>query len=411
MQQTQVIAAALGGSNRSVWISSPLAILTVVLSPIASQAADYWGRRVVLVTLTGMGAVGSIIVARATTMSMAIAGFTVSGLAYGAQPLLHAVASEVLPRRYRSWGQAADLCSNALGGITALLVGGALNRDSSPTSQSFRAFWYMTTALFAVAAILTVFLYHPPPTERQALLHSKEKLKQLDWVGYGLLSFGLVLFSIGLSWSENPFPWSNAHTSATFSVGLFLAILLCVYEIFIKRDGMFHHDLFKNRNFPLALACICLEGVAFFAANQYFAFEVGTLYQSDNLLVGTRYSISMLVSIPAALGTGYYCSARRRVKWVTVLAFVLYVAFFVGMATSGPGDSKIVWGLPVLLGFGLGMTLCALITVAQLSTPPGLIAMASGLIISIRSLGGAVGLAICENVPLCMRVDLGRGDF
>jgi hypothetical protein len=53
-----------------------------------------------------MGSVGSLIVSRATSMSMVIAGTGVIGIAFGAQPLLHAVASEVLPRRWRSWAQA-----------------------------------------------------------------------------------------------------------------------------------------------------------------------------------------------------------------------------------------------------------------------------------------------------------------
>lgn len=66
------------------------------------------------------------------------------------------------------------------------------------------------------------------------------------------------------------------------------------------------------------------------------------------------------------------------------------------MASSTKDSSKAVWGYPVLLGWGLGMCLILLVTVAQLSTPPELIATASGLIISVRSLGGTVGIAVCK---------------
>lgn len=66
------------------------------------------------------------------------------------------------------------------------------------------------------------------------------------------------------------------------------------------------------------------------------------------------------------------------------------------MATATPGSSNAVWGYPVLLGIGLGACLIALLTVAQLSTPPELISTASGLMIGVRSLGGSIGLAICE---------------
>lgn len=66
------------------------------------------------------------------------------------------------------------------------------------------------------------------------------------------------------------------------------------------------------------------------------------------------------------------------------------------MATTDESTNKNTWGYPILLGFGLGMTLITLVTVAQLSTPPELISVASGLVLSVRSLGGCIGIAICE---------------
>ncbi|KAI3541954.1 PEP5 [Colletotrichum filicis] len=70
------------------------------------------------------------------------------------------------------------------------------------------------------------------------------------------------------------------------------------------------------------------------------------------------------------------------------------IIFFVCMATTTPSTSDPVWGYPVFLGIGLGICLCTLVTIAQLSTPPELIAITSGLMIGVRSLGGSIGLAI-----------------
>lgn len=395
-QQTNSIAITLKGTANSVWLSSPIAITTAILSPIVSQAADYWGRRWFLVFLTFLGAVGSITVARATSMNMAIAGFTITGLSYGAQPLLHAVSSEVLPRRYRSWGQAADLTSMGCGGIVALLVGGAFSRTPNAPSEGFRNFWYMTMALFAIASLLTFLLYHPPPTARQLDFTFTEKLGKLDWIGYFLLTAGILLFCLGLSWSQNPFPWSDPHVSATFAVGLFFMALLGVYETFFKKDGMFHHSLFRNRNFALSMVCLFCEGLAFFAANQYFAFQVGMLYETDTLRVGIRYMITMIVSIVAALAAGLYCAITKKARWITAASFLIFVAFFACMANTNENSSHAVWGYPVLLGTAMGLVLCTIVTLAQLSTPPELIAITSGMSIGIRSLGGSVGLAVCE---------------
>ena len=369
-----------------------------MLGPIVSQAADYWGRKWFLVFLTLFGAVGSVIVARATSMNMAIGGFCVMGIAFGVQPLLHTVTSEVLPRRWRAYGQAADMVSNGLGTITGLLVGGALNRTNDPTKEGFRYYFYMAMAIYVFSAALCAVAYNPPATAKQGLSW-KKKLSMLDWVGYVLLAAGLVLFCVALSWVKNPFDFSDPHVAATFAVGLFLALLLVAYETFAKKDGMFHHGLFTgNRNFSVSLFCVFAEGVAFFAANVYFAFQVSVLYETDAVLVGARYSLMSIASMLGASLTGWYCARTKKVRWITVLAFLIFVAFFATQANTNRSSNSVVWGTPILLGAALGMTLTTLVTAAQLSTPPELIAVASGLIISVRSLGGTVGIAIYNAV-------------
>ncbi|ETS83366.1 hypothetical protein PFICI_05242 [Pestalotiopsis fici W106-1] len=393
--QGHTIAAHFNDTTNIIWLTAPIGTLTVVLGPIVSQAADYWGRKWFLVVCTMFGAVGSTVIARATSMSMLIAGFTISGVAFGAQPLLHTVTSEILPRRWRGWGQAVDSISNSLGAIFGLLFGGALNRSGDPASNGFRSYFLVNMAWYVAAAVLCLLVYNPPPREKQRQFTTKEKLAKLDWIGYFFLTTGLVLFSVGLSYSKNPYEWTDPRVSATFAVGLGLFLCLTTYEILFKKDGMFHHGLFTgNRNFTISLIAVACDGIAFFAANTYFAFQVSLFYEKDALLVGVRYSIVLIASCVGAFVTGWYCAAARRIRWVTVAAFVVFLIFFICMATSSASSGKAVWFFPVLMGTALGMTLTSLITAAQLSTPPELIAVASGLIISVRSLGGTVALAI-----------------
>ena len=198
------VAQVVGGVDKAGWLVSVVTIMTVVLGPPVSQAADYWGRRWFLIVLTAWGCIGSVIMSRATSMNMAIAGQVIAGLAYGAQPLLHAVASEVLPHRYRAGAQACVNIGSGLGAVTSILVGASLMKGNP---DGFRAFWYMTAGCYAAAALVCVILYTPPPRELQLSLSFEEKLRRLDWVGYVLLAFGLVLFVMGLSWAENPCSW------------------------------------------------------------------------------------------------------------------------------------------------------------------------------------------------------------
>ncbi len=86
---------------------------------------------------------------------------------------------------------------------------------------------------------------------------------QLDWIGSFLLICGIVLYTMGLSWSQAPCeygpivkfsvaqltplldPWTDPHVSATFAVGAAALMTFALYEALVRKDGMFNHALFK----------------------------------------------------------------------------------------------------------------------------------------------------------------------
>lgn len=301
-------------------------MITVVLGPIVSQAADYWGRKWFLVILTFCGFVGSIIVSRATSMGMAIAGECICGLAYGSQPLLYAVASEVLPRRWRPAAQGGINAALALAGITALLAGSSMIKNYD---EGFRIYWYMTAGVLLLSSVICAVLYNPPPRPLQKSLTQKEKLQRLDWVAYTLLAIGIVLFTVALSWAKNPYPWTSARVLAPFFVGIAFLAAFVIHQGFFKKDGLVHHQLFSNdRNFALALFIIFVDGMVFFSANAYFSFEVSVLYETDPFRVGLRFCLVFISSLVASFLIAGYSSVRRTIRGPIVLSFVLFTVFF-----------------------------------------------------------------------------------
>lgn len=201
------IVAVIGGAETSSWLIGVNVIMVVVFGPPFSQAADFWGRRWFLIVPTFCGGIGSIIMSRATSMDMALAGQCIVGVSYGAQPLLHAVASEVLTHRNRVAAQAAVNAGSGLGGIAGLLIGAVMM--SNGNSEGFRNYWYMTAAIYLVATVVTVIFYTPPLRHLQIELSFREKVKRLDWIGYALLGSGLVLFMMALFWAQNPCEWTT----------------------------------------------------------------------------------------------------------------------------------------------------------------------------------------------------------
>lgn len=267
------ITTQFNAAAQTSWLTTSIAICLAVLGPIFCHIADYWGRKWLLVIMGSfLGTAGALILARATNIGMALSGTCLIGISFGGQPVLHAVASEVLPRRWRGWSQGALMCFSCVGAFVALVVGGLFSRSGG--RDGFRSYFYIGAALYFIAGALLLFVYKPSPRDLQTL-PLREKLSKLDWVGYGLLTGGLVLFCVGLSFSRNPYPWSSPVVYAPFAVGIILMICLGFYEWKVKTDGILHHGLFqKSRNFPLTLICLFCEGLAFMGANAYLASEV-----------------------------------------------------------------------------------------------------------------------------------------
>jgi MFS family permease len=57
----QQIGIALGGADKTTWLVQIVTIIIAVLSPPISEAADLWGRKWLLVVLSGLGVVSTIL--------------------------------------------------------------------------------------------------------------------------------------------------------------------------------------------------------------------------------------------------------------------------------------------------------------------------------------------------------------
>lgn len=389
------IVAVVGGGDKVAWLTIVITIHPILLGPPVAQAADLWGRKWLVVAALMSGTIGCIIVSRSNSIGMAITGQAIAGFNQTAQGLVHAITSEILPRKYRPWAQAAIHVAACLGALIALYVGGAMCKD---IPEGFRHYWYLSAAVFFVVGAILAIMYKPPTRELQ-YLSTRDKIRRFDLPGVFLLVIALLGICLGLGWSQNPFGWDNAHTLAPFLIGVVGIICMIVYYTWFRKDGLIHHGLFRgSRNFVLTLICIFCEGVAFFAANNYFGFQVGLLFNRNLLLTGATYSITWITYGFATLIAGWYCSRTQTLKVPVIVSFVCFVLFFGIMISVGLSSGTQVWGYGVFLGIGLGVSLNALVVIAQLSTPPELIATGTSLMIAVRSCGGTIGLAIYNAV-------------
>lgn len=386
----QSTAAALNNPSESTWLTLSLIITPITVGPSIAQAADLWGRKWLVVAGTGLGFAGCLIVSRADSIGMAIAGQAIAGLAQPTQALTHAIMSEIMPRRHRPHAQAAIQISVALASITALYAGGAMARQDA---EGFRHFYYLVAAVFFVTGLAFMLSYKPQARQFQ-YLSFWAKVQKLDSGATILTIISFLGICIGLGWSQNPYDWKNVHVFLPFVIGICSLLILIAYALRFKRDGIYHKELFRSRNFIIAEVCFFTEGFLFLAFNNYIPYQISFLYGKDLFQTALQYSIAWYLNPFGAWAAGLYAARTKTIKPAVIVSLLLMAAFFATMISTDLSSDSRLWGLVVLYGFGLGMAICMLVVLGQLSVPVELIAPASGLLLATRAGGGTVGLAV-----------------
>ena len=87
---------------------------------------------------------------------------------------------------------------------------------------------------------------------------------------------------------------------------------------------------------------------------------------------------------------GYASTRFRTIRGPLFLGFLLLTGGIIGFSTIQPGDSTTALVMSALSGFGFGAPLILIITGVQLSTPHSLIATASAVIVSARSIAATI---------------------
>ncbi|KAK4936733.1 hypothetical protein LTR10_022457 [Elasticomyces elasticus] len=381
------MAADIGGSTKSVWVAQTVTIVNLAAGVPVSQAADYWGRKWPMLITCFVALIGSIVLSRAQTMTVALFGNFLAAVSTAGQPLFYTVASEIVPRLYRPMAQAGIGLVVAASGMTGLLAGSALTRHNP---AGWRVIWYIEIGLFAFSGVILYFLYNPPPRPEQISHTHLQRVKKLDLVGIFLLVSGVTLFSIGLIWFDNPYSFKDPHVNTPFAIGLVLILCLIYHQIRVKKDGIFHHQLFNQRNVWIAAFGIGIEGAAFFGANTYFPLEVSVLFEPDSFIVGTEYCVLFFANLPATFLAGWWSTSRKDLRTPLLVGFACFIVFFATMASVDLNDKTKLWSYVVFLGFGLGCLLGSIVALAQLCAPPHLISITTGIMTSLRGIGTTI---------------------
>jgi MFS family permease len=229
----------------------------------------------------------------------------------------------------------------------------------------------------------------------QKTLHLPRRKREvsIDYAGALLLSAGVSLLLIWVSFAGTQFAWGSWQTAVMVPV----ALARCAGAVLAMgraREPLIPLDLFANRTVVLAVLASIAVGIAMFGTSVF-------LSQYLQIAKGKSPTSSGLLTIPMVLGVmvsstviGRVITNTGRYKRWMVLGTILLTGGLTLMGTLDETTSLAELAVFMLaIGAGVGMVMQNLVLVVQNTLPVHELGAGSAIIAFFRSLAGAIGVA------------------
>lgn len=368
------------------WVVVAYSLLLGGFLLFGGRLADQLGRRRIFVTGLTVFTVASLLAGAAPHAAVLIGaraaqGFGAALIAPAALSLLAVTFAEGRDRN-RAFG-----VFGAVGGIAASV--GVVASGLLTAGPGWR--WaFLINVPVGVAMIATALIALPAD-------RAGKRTARLDVAGATTVTGGLLLFVYALHHGAGH-GWLSLSTLALFAAagGLLVA--------FVRIEARSPAPLvpvstWRNRTLVVANATAFLSTCAFVA----FIFIGSLLMQQalgySPLLTGLAWLATTATILPVALAGGRL-AARVGVRWLLIVGLVLFAGGALWLTRVPADGSYLTDVLPAFLAAGIGFGLCE--PALQISALAGVseedTGLASGVVETMREVGGATGVAVVATV-------------
>ncbi len=380
------IVSDLGGLSHLSWVVTAFLVTSTTSTPLYGKLSDMYGRKPLFFTAILIFLAGSILCGLAQTMFQLIVFRAIQGLgAGGLMTLAQTTVGDLIAPRERGRYQGLFGAVFAACSVAGPLLGGILT-----DALSWRWIFYVNLPVGAAALFLiAIGLRH----------HCHEVRHRIDYPGAGFLTCGTVCLLLFLSWGGSTYPWLSP-----IMIALVIFTVL-FYGLLIRQEGratepILPPHLFTNRVFIVAVSVIGLNAMALFGSLVFLPLFFQLVLGASPSHAGLMMAPMMGGVIVASVTGGRLVSATGRYKIFPVIGLATATCAFLALAWASFNSL----GLPVIesalvaLGCGLGLVMPNLTVAIQNSVERTDLGIATSVSGFIRSLGGALGVALAGMV-------------
>eukprot|EP00026_Physarum_polycephalum_P003870 Phypoly_transcript_03886.p1 GENE.Phypoly_transcript_03886~~Phypoly_transcript_03886.p1 ORF type:complete len:549 (+),score=68.99 Phypoly_transcript_03886:489-2135(+) len=384
---TPSITSDLKAFSDFSWISTAYLLTSTALQPLYGKFSDIFGRKSVTLFAIFTFEFGSLLCGLAKNINMLITARAIAGIGgAGLFSMVFIVISDVVNPRDRGKYQGIVGAMFGLASIAGPLLGGAFTE-----SVTWRWCFYINLPFGAITTIVVILYLNIPYTPS----HIKEKLERIDYFGVLTLVPGITAMLLSTAWGGSTYPWNSAEVISLYIVSGVLIIAFILVEIYVAKEPLLPMQLFKIRNFVLALTISFLLGFCLLGSTIYLP----VYFQAAR---GYGPTSSGLRILPLAIGlvlmsiTSGVLIARTGVYAIFPIIGMAITTLGMGMQTLLEVDSSFgqMVGLLIPTGVGLGLCLQSILLAVQACVPLNAIAVGTAAVQFFRNIGAVVGVAV-----------------
>jgi len=379
------IVSDLHGLEYYAWVTTAYLITSTALVPVAGKLGDMFGRKpFLLVGMVGFIAASALC---GTSLNMASLVFfrALQGVFGGVLfASTFAVLADVFPPEQRARMSGVFGAVFGLSSVIGPTLGGYLT-----DGPGWRWVFYVNVPLGIVAVLLVA--------SQLPVVRSSARLRDIDWVGTGLLFAGLTPLLIALSMTRDH-AWLSFEVLGLLVVAAVTLVAFYFVELRVEHPVVPFH-LFRLNVFAVPAAISFFSGVGMFGAVVF----VPLLYQGvlgvSATNAGQLLTPMMLAVVVTSTATGALIAKMVGYRWLGTAALAVMVVGLVFLARVAVGSSALeVTRDIVIIGAGLGVTFPLTFVVIQAGLPHRLIGVGTSQLTFWRSLGGTIGTAVLGSI-------------
>ena len=379
-----IIPALKSSFDQILWVLNAYLLVYAVLLITFGRLGDIVGQRRLFIVGLVIFTAASALCGLAQDGDQLIAARILQGVG-GAilTPQTLSIITMIFPPERRGaafglWGAVAGVAS-----VTGPTLGGFL-----VSYVDWRWIFYVNVPVGIIALLGAFFIV---PDLRPGRRH------RLDMVGVVLASAGLfgIVFGLveGQRYDWGAF-WGQVTIPEIIAAGVIVFLGFVIFERF-QPEPLLPLSLFGNLNFSVAIwisAAVSFGLLGFFIPITIF---LQSVLGFSALKAGLTFIPMSLMSAITAPIAGRL-SDRFGGKYILMAGLTLFavglglVVYLISLSAT----QATFWGPAAVAGIGMGMTFAPLTTVAMRDIRPQMAGAASGVLNTVRQLGGAVGSAV-----------------